>query len=287
MRPPGGVRARQRMKRIFVVGYPRSGTTLMQAVLACHPRLVSFPETHYLAAFAERNPLRRWIRHNRRIQHQRLRRAFAAHGLAGAFDSLAATRGVRGVPGELVEYLDWLADHLGYGGWVEKTPRHLRAAAHFEEWFDYTAVIHVLREPAAAIGSYLAATAGYPGAWRGRVGLRFAVRRWNAELELTRACMERPRHHVVRYEDLVRAPEDEARRLCTALGLEFTPAMLHPESAYETIVRPDEHWKQRNAQPSFTAGTGARRLTPAQADYVARHALPLGHVLGHASAGGG
>lgn len=275
------------MKRIFVVGYPRSGTTLMQAVLACHPRLVSFPETHCLAGFAERNPLRRWIRHNRRIQRQRIRQAFAAHGLAEAFDALAATRGFSGEPGELVEYLDRLADQLGYDGWVEKTPRHLRAAPRFDEWFEYTAVIHVLREPAAAIGSYLTATASYPGAWRGRVGLRFAVRRWNAELELTRACLGHPRHRVVRYEDLVRAPEDEVRRLCTALGLEFTPAMLHPETAYETIVRPDEHWKQRNAQPSFAAGTGGTRLTPEQSAYVARHALPLGHVLDHAGAGGG
>lgn len=275
------------MKRIFVVGYPRSGTTLLQAVLACHPRLVSFPETHYLARYAERNPVRRWIRHNRRIQRQRIRRAFAAHGLAEAFDSLAAARGFTAVPGELVEYLDWLAQHLGCDGWVEKTPRHLRAASRFDEWFEYTAVIHVLREPAGAIGSYLAASARYPWAWRGRAGLRFAVRRWNAELELTRACMGNPRHRVVRYEDLVRAPEDEMRRLCTALGLEFAPAMLHPESAYETIVRPDEHWKQRNAQPSIAAGTGATRLTPAQSTYVARNALPLGYVLEHARAGGG
>ena len=34
-------------KRIFIVGCPRSGTTLLQSLLAAHPLICSFPETHF------------------------------------------------------------------------------------------------------------------------------------------------------------------------------------------------------------------------------------------------
>ncbi|NJL67494.1 MAG: sulfotransferase [Microcoleus sp. SM1_3_4] len=39
------------MKRIFLVGCPRSGTTILQSLLASHPEIISFPESkffHYL-----------------------------------------------------------------------------------------------------------------------------------------------------------------------------------------------------------------------------------------------
>ena len=35
------------MKRIFLVGAPRSGTTILQSLLAAHPKITSFPETKF------------------------------------------------------------------------------------------------------------------------------------------------------------------------------------------------------------------------------------------------
>ncbi|MEQ8960988.1 MAG: sulfotransferase [Coleofasciculus sp. C2-GNP5-27] len=34
-------------ERIFLVGCPRSGTTLLQSLLAAHPQIASFPESHF------------------------------------------------------------------------------------------------------------------------------------------------------------------------------------------------------------------------------------------------
>ncbi len=39
-----------RVNRVFIVGAPRSGTTLLQSMLAAHPRTVSFPETQYFVS---------------------------------------------------------------------------------------------------------------------------------------------------------------------------------------------------------------------------------------------
>ena len=34
-------------KRIFLIGCPRSGTTIAQVMLAGHPEILSFPETQF------------------------------------------------------------------------------------------------------------------------------------------------------------------------------------------------------------------------------------------------
>ena len=39
------------MARVFIVGCPRSGTTLLQAMLASHETVYSFPETHFFKKY--------------------------------------------------------------------------------------------------------------------------------------------------------------------------------------------------------------------------------------------
>jgi hypothetical protein len=41
------------MKRVFIVGCPRSGTTLVQALLARYPGVHSFPETRFFEALLD------------------------------------------------------------------------------------------------------------------------------------------------------------------------------------------------------------------------------------------
>ncbi|MGL4503377.1 MAG: sulfotransferase family protein, partial [Planktothrix sp.] len=42
--------------RIFLVGCPRSGTTLLQSLLAAHPQIASFPESHFFQSLAPAQP---------------------------------------------------------------------------------------------------------------------------------------------------------------------------------------------------------------------------------------
>ena len=37
-------------ERVFIVGVPRSGTTLIQSLLASHPQIETFPESHFFPA---------------------------------------------------------------------------------------------------------------------------------------------------------------------------------------------------------------------------------------------
>ena len=42
------------MKQILVVGCPRSGTTLLQAVLSSHKEIASIPETHFFPSLCSK-----------------------------------------------------------------------------------------------------------------------------------------------------------------------------------------------------------------------------------------
>ncbi|HEY9694672.1 MAG TPA: sulfotransferase [Oculatellaceae cyanobacterium] len=45
--------------RLFLVGCPRSGTTLLQSLLVAHPEILSFPESHFFRSLLEyRTPWR-------------------------------------------------------------------------------------------------------------------------------------------------------------------------------------------------------------------------------------
>ena len=75
------------MQPVFIVGCPRPGTTLLQALLASHPDVHSLPETHFLQSLLRCEDQRRYARATpaqwwRSVRAWR-RGAMAAAGWAG------------------------------------------------------------------------------------------------------------------------------------------------------------------------------------------------------------
>jgi LPS sulfotransferase NodH len=48
------LRKKMETKLIFIVGAPRSGTTLLAEMLSSHPDICSSPETHYFSRYAKK-----------------------------------------------------------------------------------------------------------------------------------------------------------------------------------------------------------------------------------------
>ncbi|MDP5181620.1 sulfotransferase [Blastococcus sp. BMG 814] len=130
------------MRRIFVVGCPRSGTTLLQSFLAAHPQVHSFPETHFF----------------HRLQAPRGgRRAagLAATGAAGRLDEAAGRLGaprrrpvlptVRRSGAAFVAMADAAARRNGADTWVEKTPANLYVLDLIERVVPGAQVVHIVR----------------------------------------------------------------------------------------------------------------------------------------------
>lgn len=79
-------------QRFFLVGCPRSGTTLLQSLLAAHPEIISFPESHF---FRHLTPITTW---RKRLG---LARPSVRKHLENFYDKIGREDGTCVVPGPL------------------------------------------------------------------------------------------------------------------------------------------------------------------------------------------
>jgi hypothetical protein len=159
-----------------------------------------------------------------------------------------------------IRAFDRLTLRAGKSVWVEKTPGHLHFLDRIESLVPDALFIHLVRDGRATVASLVRAARERPEAWRWAGSVDACIDRWNRCIAVTAARAGSPRHHVVRYETLVAAPEAELRRLCDVLGVAYEDAMLHryAESAAR-VVRSAETWK---------AGTGGALSDPGLEKFV-------------------
>ncbi len=239
---------------IFLVGVPRSGTTLLQRMLDAHPQVAIAPETFFVRKFGERR------KHYGRLDDARHRTKllrdltalpeFAEMGLDAAdFTARLVDRDLE-YEDVFAELLDAYRRKRNKPQVGEKTPNHLLAMQRLEGWFPNARFVHIVRDPRAVTES-----------WRNvpftNGSLETDAEVWRRYLETSRKA--RPLHAPyveVRYENLLANPEAELRRMCTAIHLDFDWAMLaYHEVAPVGIDIEREPWKAEALKPlKRTAG---------------------------------
>jgi len=233
------------MKRIFLVGSPRSGTTLYQRLVASHPSLTTFPESHFFWHLCGDGRWRRALRLARRGRARRqlldFLRAAGEERLAPRVEAFSAP--FFGAWVELfVGLLDAVAGDRGATGWLEKTPMHLQYLPLIERYLDAPRALHIVRPAEQVVASMRRVTREHAEAWGGERSVEESVERWLIDVEQHRRFLGRPRHFFALYEELVADPERVLRETCRFLGLEFSGAMLEGGGG-DGMVRPDEPWK--------------------------------------------
>lgn len=233
----------------FVVGYYRSGTTLMLNLLQGHPEVVALPgESKHFSAL--RNVLAA-LPEERRVAELHaawIRRLVSPDGLPpfwalgrpweGGADlyavftrRLLAYAATREPAQDLLGVVAAaLAATLGAEPrlWVEKTPRDELLVPVIVAAYPAARFVHMVRDPRATLASiegfhreqYLASVPVAAAELRG-------------SLEAARANAEQlgaDRYLVVRYEDLVADPEREMRRVSSFLDLSWSDALVTPSS---------------------------------------------------------
>ena len=268
------------VRRIFVVGAPRSGTTLVQSLLAAHRETCSFKESHFFNRHFHRFPLTRrhmlkrnpWAGVVRFLQdndispvglHVPLARLRRASPIT-FFD-------VQGTATSFVDLLDAIAEMKSASTWIEKTPRHLHYLSLIEAVAGVgtdAAVVHVLRDGREVAASLFAASAK----WGRGYGLAECVRRWNRDLALTRSRLGHAGHAVVCYEDLCTDVDCTVRSLLGSLGLNYDDYEPRPHvDLMRRIIHPREIWKQDTGRPIAMSRTFDTALTSRQRQYVEKH----------------
>jgi hypothetical protein len=258
-------------RRVFVVGVPRSGTTLVQSLLAAHSRVTSFTESHFFSRHFRLLPLSSSAVLVR-DPAPRLREFLTENGCESALADgvVPPTRFLplqtRGVARRFLRLLDELAVQRAASVWLEKTPRHLRYVPFLERVSGRerpTRFVHVIRGGVETVASLYKASRS----WERPYDLESCVRRWNEDVafSLKRAKKDR----FVFYEELTTEPVTVLRRLLAGLGLDWQPEILerYAESSGRLITG-DETWKEDIGRVLRPSATSEEVFTEAQRDRV-------------------
>ena len=241
-------------RRVFVVGVPRSGTTLVQSLLATHSTATSFTESHFFSRHYALLPLL-GTPILTRDPGPRLREFLAENheappAAASWFETGGASGGRAFLPHrtrlaarQFLRVLDEVALSRGRSCWIEKTPRHLRYVPLVEKVSasdSSTRFVHVIRQGLDVVASLHQASR----TWEIPYDLDACVRRWNEDVGFSLSRIGAPRDLFVFYEELTAQPEAALRRLLAGLGLGWEPEILE-EFGHTSgrLITSEEAWK--------------------------------------------
>ncbi|HWS37445.1 MAG TPA: sulfotransferase [Actinoplanes sp.] len=248
---------------IFVVGCPRSGTTMLQLMLHAHPRIALPPENRFLLpAFYRRHEFGDLTDPGRRRALGEWITASANFGDLG-LDAGTVIEAVVAAPPTLGSALGTVfklyAARFGKPRWGDKRPAYLRNLPAIRRLFPDAQIINIMRDGRDCVAS-LKETPWRPADFNELID--YWARSADASL---RAARTYPADvfHQVRYEDLTADPETHLRAICDFLGEEYDPAMAHPSELAAVAVPSWKTWHAMTRSEVTTARTGTwrQRLT--------------------------
>ena len=259
------------LKRIFIVGCPRSGTTLLQSLLGAHRDVATFPETHFFDRLIGHG--RRRTLHERESRVTGAARQLAASvrlfsGYTSAFQVSAAWRFLSELPENVtapdeaspriekqaaayLTLLDSIARSQNKCLWLEKTPDHLFYVDVIRRYVPDAMFIHIIRNGADVVASLFDVARKHPSEdWQDCVAVDDCVSRWNLAVDETIKYASDPRHCIITYEKLVESTDVVVDALCKFIGMEFDPKMLDNfHGVAEKVALKSEPWKKANFSP--------------------------------------
>jgi len=205
-------------KLLFLIGPPRSGSTLLTRMLGGHPEIFAPQEPHLLTPLA----------------HLGYYASVEKAPYDAAITQAAMRELVRALPGGEDDYLDALracSDTLyqkllapsGRTRLLDKTPAYALVLDFVAKLYPTATVVVLTRNPVAVWSSYVKSFCD---------GDHAAAHAHNPLLEryvpaIARFLRERPMPYChIHYEELVADPDTELRRICDFAGLEFHPEMI-------------------------------------------------------------
>ena len=220
---------------IFIVGFPRSGTTLLATMLSRHSRIAAPPETRFMEEVADRttDPAVMLARAtgNRRCRD------------LGLDEDAIAAGFMAGPPtyGRLFRVLlETYAANAGKQFVAEKSPIHLLHVPTLAQWYPHARFLLLVRDGRDCVLSLLKAPWAHDGVVRHSA-------EWRRRMGQARRLLDMPRPdiHVARYEDLVLAPENEIRRVMSFLDLAFEAGQLSSTTASSAVPDWEAGWKSK------------------------------------------
>lgn len=235
------------MKRIFIVGCPRSGTTLLQSLIACSPEIMTFQETFLFSrTFSSKIPFNLPIRSPYKEAKRVLNDGGFADKLSPSSSHWLGWPISQSISRYLLKTLDNIAIAHDKDGWLEKTPRHLysidviNSAANLEP----VNFVHILRDGVQVAASIANASKS----WKKTNMASDALTRWEKDMAISRRYLNKENHYFIGYESLVADPTSVILELAKTLDLELEKSHLkNRHEVMKKIIHRDEKWKADTA----------------------------------------
>ncbi|WP_436796321.1 sulfotransferase family protein [Actinospongicola halichondriae] len=266
----------------FILGAPRSGTSWLSKLLGTHPSLVAPPETHLFSRYLA--PMHQtWSHH--RSAFDEVRREIAAgvaprdrvFGLATVLTSQDFDRLTK-------DFVDGTMDRViaskpGARIVVEKTPAHSNHVDLIDRLTDGNALfIHLIRDGREVAESLVRVSSTWGRRWAPNDPDAAAAMWRRFVLGALEARELDDRYIEVRYEALVRSPQDELDRIFDFLGV--SPLHIDPKADGTVVPVAPTAFTTGTPEPQGFRGE-ASRWSPDIAFEIERIAGPLMASLGY------
>ena len=245
---------------IFVVGTPRSGTTLTARILGRHSRIFMPGETHFFddiysrrrelgeppeyaareRIFARLSTL--YGRYNEPPDQQRVEALFRDGDLAAALKARWSS-----YEEVFSSFMELQTVRAGKEVWGNNAPRDLFNAREILAFFPNARFVVCVRDVRDFLLSYAGKARVSPLVHRQRLEKLYhpilTSLLWKSsirQLARLRHLVPESQLTVLRYEDLVTDPENEIAKLCTGLGVDFEPQMLEVDTHNSSFEAPGE-----------------------------------------------
>lgn len=234
------------VKPIFIVGAPRSGTTMLAAMIGSHSHYGVGPESQFFSKLSP-TAIKRAVADPEwpkiavgliaelTLAEQRVIDLFGAE-----IDEI--TEFLTGKPASAKAMLEALtvpfAAKRAKPGWAEKTPNHLLNLPAIREYWPDARIIRIMRDPRdAAIST--CRLPSFSGSFAANIYM------WRSWQDQAKDFFDGDENcYTIRYENLVENPEQELAALCEFLAIPFEDGMLDFSQAAGDVSSAGESWKK-------------------------------------------